>query len=105
MTEEQPKEVPPQEAQAPAQDAQAPEQKQRGRGNKRGFGRGEEDKREVQEDKRKKNGYHAPTLEDLSNQSMLNHWKKSTTTQSQSRNGKLSISYIRNHPMPLKKSA
>ena len=41
MTEEQPKEVPPQEAQAPAQDAQAPEQKQRGRGNKRGFGRGQ----------------------------------------------------------------
>ena len=39
MTEEQPKEVP-QEAQTPAQDAQPTDKKERGRGNKRGFGRG-----------------------------------------------------------------
>lgn len=39
MTEEQPKEVS-QEAQAPAQDAQPTDKKERGRGNKRGFGRG-----------------------------------------------------------------
>ena len=60
MTEEQPKEVP-QEAQTPAQDAQPTDKKERGRGNKRGFGRGQN---EVQEDKKKRNGSHALTLED-----------------------------------------
>ena len=40
MTEEQPQEVP-QEAQTPAQDAQPTDKKERGRGNKRGFGRGQ----------------------------------------------------------------
>ena len=40
MTEEQPKEVPQPETQTPAQDAQGGDKKERGRGNKRGFGRG-----------------------------------------------------------------
>ena len=40
MTEEQPKEVPQPETQTPAQDAKDGDKKERGRGNKRGFGRG-----------------------------------------------------------------
>ena len=40
MTEEQPKEVPQPETQTPAQDAQGGDKKEKGRGNKRGFGRG-----------------------------------------------------------------
>ena len=64
MTEEQPKEVPQPETQTPAQDAQGGDKKERGRGNKRGFGRGGRGQKEDQEVKKKKNGSHAPTLVD-----------------------------------------
>ena len=102
MTEEQPKEVPQPETQTPAQDAQGGDKKERGRGNKRGFGRG---------GRGQKRGPRGQEEEEWIPCTNLGRLVKSEYVKSleeiyfQSKNGKSSISYTRNPPMLLRRNA